>query len=331
MQSWYYSQNGKQRGPVSLDALRDLIRNNELNVQTDLAWTDGMADWQAPAQIPALLTSDFPSAAVASPDQFNPYAAPTTAANNLLAPRPGGDLMEIEPGSVSLDVMKCINRGFELTKRHFGTLVLIGFVYLVLSMAVGALEGFISGLLEGTTASEGSPVFHPLMIPVKLISSVISVVLAAGMTRAALNVCAGKEATVGNLFEEIGKVGALIVASILFYLLFLVGLILLVVPGIYVGLRFSFFVTAIVDRNLGPVEALKYSHRITTNNALSLFGLAIMSGLIVLAGVLALLVGLFFAIPVVTLAFTLAYRYLQFGPEALRDPVSSPPLGSAIL
>jgi uncharacterized membrane protein len=41
--------------------------------------------------------------------------------------------------------------------------------------------------------------------------------------------------------------------------------------------------------------------------------------LVMIAGALALVVGMIFAIPVVTLALPLAYRFLQFGPRALTD------------
>lgn len=317
MQSWYYSKNGEQRGPVSLDELRSLISGSDLNLQTDLAWTEGMTEWQPLGKVPALQATAAPAAAAT--DSFNPYAAPTTSPDNLLAPRVDGSLQEIEPGSVPLEVMNCIKRGIELTKRHFGTLVGIGVVYLLVSAVVGGLEGFITQSLVGDSSGDRKVGLLPLVILIKVVSGIISLVLAAGLTRVALNVCSGKEARLEDLFGQTGKLGTLIGAGIVFYLLLFVGLILLVVPGIYVALRCGFFMTAIVDRNLGPIEALKYSYRITTNNTLSVLGLFLMTFLVVLAGVLALVVGLLFAIPVVTLAVPLAYRFLQFGPNALRD------------
>lgn len=323
MQSWYYSKDREQRGPVSLDELRRLVGSGELNPDSDLAWTEGMTDWQPPSKIPAITLSDSPAAAATSQGGFNPYAAPVTSPENLLAPLSGGTMIEIEPGSVDLEVMGCLRKGFELTKRHFGTLMLIGFVYILVSMAVGGLEGLVSNFLVPQNAGEEGVVFHPLMIPIKLASSLVSLVLAAGFTRASLNIVSGSKAAVGDLFGEIGKVVPIVLASLLFYILFVIGLILLIVPGIYVALRFGFFVTAIVDRNLGPIEALKYSYRITTNNTLSLFGLFILSMLIGIAGAVALLVGLLVAIPVVTLALSVAYRFLQYGPEALRVTDSS--------
>lgn len=317
MQAWYYSKNGEQRGPVSLEELRRLMRGSDLNLQSDLAWTEGMANWLPLGMVPALLASE--STVAAAPESFNPYAAPTTSPDNLLAPRSGCSLQEIEPGSVPLEVMNCIKRSIELTKRHFGTLLGIGAVYLVIVAVLGGLEGFITQSLTGVPSNSGQIAFHPLLIPIKLISGIISMVLAAGLARVSLNVCSGEKAKIEDLFSQTRKLGALFGSAILFYIIVFVGLIALVVPGIYMAIRCGFFMNAIVDRNLGPIEALKYSYRLTANNTLSLFGLGIMSLLVILAGVLALVVGLLFAIPVVTLVVPLAYRFLQFGPNVLRD------------
>lgn len=308
---------------MSLEELRGLVGAGELDAVSDLAWTEGVATWLPSGQIPALagggVLSTGAAAGVAAAGAFNPYAAPATSPDNLLAPLPAGDLVEVAPGSVSLDVMACVKRGVELTKRHFAMLLPIGIVYFVILFVVGGVEGFVEGVMNGSSGQDGLPGFSPAMISIQLASALISVFLAAGLSRAALNVCDGRPAAVGDLFGQGNKLGSLVAGTILFYLLFVAGLFLLVLPGIFVALRFGFFVTAIVDRNLGPVEALKYSYSITTNNTFSVFRLGILLVLIVLAGMLALLVGLVFAIPVATLAAVLAYRYLQYGPGALRD------------
>ena len=299
-------------GPVATDELKRLIAHGEVNLHSDLVWTEGMANWQAPAQVEALIASPSAPAGVGTAEPgFNPYAAPITAPENLLAPV--GDLGEITPGSMQLEVMDCLRRAVELTKRHFGTLLLIGIVYLVIYFVLGLVEG----LVGGTAMERGE--LPPSLILIKIVNALISIVIGAGLTRAALNVSSGGEASIGDLFGQTGKILSIIGASLLVYLIIAVGFILLIVPGIYLAIRLSFFMTAIVDRNLGPVEALKYSWQITTNNALPIFGLMLLSMLIILAGVIALLVGLVFALPVVTLAYTLAYRFLQYGPNALRD------------
>lgn len=89
-----------------------------------------------------------------------------------------------------------------------------------------------------------------------------------------------------------------------------VGLVLLIVPGIIVGLMFMFAFFIVIERELGPIDALSESHRITRGHKWPLFGFVLLLIGINLLGVLALVVGLLVSVPVSTLAFVHAYRVL---------------------
>jgi hypothetical protein len=92
-----------------------------------------------------------------------------------------------------------------------------------------------------------------------------------------------------------------------------IGVPLLVVLGVIVGLMFFFSGFLVIDRGLGPIQALKESHRITHGYKWSLFVLSLLLVLINLAGLLALIVGIFVSAPVTLLALTQAYRVLSGG------------------
>ncbi len=99
-------------------------------------------------------------------------------------------------------------------------------------------------------------------------------------------------------------------ASILFGLAVAAGFVLLVVPGVIVALMFMFTTFIVIDRTLGPIEAMKESHRITHGHKWTLLGFSLMLVLINLLGILALVVGLLVTIPVSSLALVSAYRQL---------------------
>lgn len=232
--------------------------------------------------------------------------------------------------------MGILGRAIELTKRHFGPVLGIGVVYVLLSMALEAGFGLLRTAVEGPVIHTGGPgtewaailnSYTPVGIAFSLISWVASSFLALGLTKAALNFVSGDPASVATLFSQGDKLLRSLGAGFLYMLIVLGGTLLLIVPGIYLALRLVMYQDAIVDRNLGVMASLRYSWGMTQNNTLSLFGLGIMSFLILIAGALALLVGLVFAIPVVTLAFALTYRCLQFGRAAMVDhPGTKTPL-----
>lgn len=111
--------------------------------------------------------------------------------------------------------------------------------------------------------------------------------------------------------ELLNKYASYLGAACLSGLVIILGFILLIVPGMILSLIFFFTSYAVVDKNLGPVEAMKESARITKGYRWSLFGLCILLGLVMILGLLCFLVGILVAMPVVALAIVHAYRELE--------------------
>ena len=91
----------------------------------------------------------------------------------------------------------------------------------------------------------------------------------------------------------------------------LIGLVLLIVPGIIVGIMLMFVGYLVIEEKLGPIEAMKRSAALTKGHRWKLFQLALATILINILGFLALLVGLFVSVPVSFLAAVHAYRTLK--------------------
>lgn len=100
-------------------------------------------------------------------------------------------------------------------------------------------------------------------------------------------------------------------AKILVAIVVIIGMVLLIVPGIIAALVLFFSNYLVVDKNLGPIETMKESARITKGHRwwLLLFILVI-AGLNIL-GALALFVGLLVTVPVSMLAVVHVYRTLE--------------------
>lgn len=93
------------------------------------------------------------------------------------------------------------------------------------------------------------------------------------------------------------------------------GLVLLIVPGLIAMVLFLFAGFLVVDRDMGPLEALQTSMAMTKGNCWPLFGFVVLTMLILALGVLALGLGLIVAVPIVGLATAYAYRLLSGGPD----------------
>jgi uncharacterized RDD family membrane protein YckC len=51
---WFYAQDNRQLGPVTIEALIDMIRRGVVQ-PTDLVWTEPMPDWRAALSVPELM------------------------------------------------------------------------------------------------------------------------------------------------------------------------------------------------------------------------------------------------------------------------------------
>lgn len=324
MTEWYFARDGKQNGPVSFEQLVGMARSGGLDPVKDLVWTSSMKDWIPAGRVPDLFGS---AATVADPS--NPYAAPVSQLNPVAQFTTGEVIDEIVPGSEPIDVMACVKRGFDLTVRNFGNILLVGIVYFAVSFGVGLLVSLVDHALGYgpgnqtsyqvnfgagfSTAQQSGSVIGII------IKQLLSIFLSLGVTRIGLNLVSGKETSIGMLFGGGGKFLPAVGATILYMLMVCIGLVLLIVPGVYLALRYGQYLTAMVDRDLGIMDSFAYSSSITTNNRINLFLLALMAILISIAGCLALCVGLFFALPVIWLSVLVAYRWMQYGHRAALD------------
>jgi hypothetical protein len=214
-------------------------------------------------------------------------------------------------------------------------ILLVGIVYLAVSTAAGVMLGIMDSVLGlkdalpshfqghqdgvhmnfqvGYSNSQGGSYLN------LLVKQVLSIFLSLGATRIGLNVVSGREFSVGMLFGGGRKLLTAIGATILYGLMVSIGTLLLIVPGIYLAMRYGQYLTAIVDRDMGIMEAFQYSSSLTANNRMNLFLLVLLSILITVAGCLALCIGLLFAFPVIWLAWIVAYRWMQYGHRAALD------------
>ena len=104
--------------------------------------------------------------------------------------------------------------------------------------------------------------------------------------------------------ETIGHIANYIIGYILYMLAILAGLILLIIPGIYLAIRFQFVPNLLVDKSMKFKDAFAMSTKMTENIKWKLFGFGLLQGImclgIVLVGFIALIVGV---IPAAFVAF----------------------------
>ncbi|WP_437296698.1 YciC family protein [Sorangium sp. So ce426] len=202
--------------------------------------------------------------------------------------------------------------GWERLKRD--PAVLIGAAFVVwFAMLVPA---FIGGGIEAMLAGDAPMAGLAVRLFLQIVGFVIFSYFLGGMTSLSLKVARGQPYSFSDLLGGgqwfLSILGAGFLTTIATY----IGMFLLIVPGVIVSLGLSMTYLCIVDRNLGAIDAMKESWRITTGHKGGIFVYVLLACALALAGALACCLGVFVAAPVITIGLTYIYLRLTGQPTA---------------
>ncbi len=276
--------DGKEYGPISADVLRQWIAQGRANAQTKVR-VEGTADWKLISEFPEFVADLAAKTAASQP-------APT-----MLAPS-AADMAatEILARDYQLDIGRCISRGWNLVMKNFwltvGATVLIHLIVAV----VGGLP---------------------------VIGWALKAVFIGGLDWMFLKLVRGQKAELGDAFSGFNLAFLpLSLFGIVSTILVVLGVVLCIVPGIYLAVCWLFFSPLIIlDKRLEFWDAMELARKVVSKHWWHLLGLAIVCGLVLICGALVCVVGVFIAMPIVRAAIVYAYEDI-FG--ARPAPVSTP-------
>lgn len=227
-------------------------------------------------------------------DSPNPYRSPGAAA--MEAPPSG----EIRRGFTltRIDLGDVMSRAWQIYKGQFWPCVGTTILFMVVSYGLV----FAVALLTTRFNLQG-----PAQLPLNLAYQAVSIFLTLGLLTYFLKVARGEEAAIGDLFNGGPLLLPAIGVNLLVGLAVILGLLLLIIPGIIVALMLSQSLFVLIDQNTGVIDSLRYSAQATKGNKLTLFGLGFVSMLLSIVGFLACFVGIIFVAPYLGLAYAVAY------------------------
>ena len=184
----------------------------------------------------------------------------------------------------------------------------------ILVLALGGIAGDKTILFYG-----GMDITYPSNAGI--IFGVIIAYLELGIIKMAINHIRGEAIDFKDLYSVSLKTFLnYIVAYIITGFFIIIGLILLIIPGIHLALRFMFVQYLIVDKDMSFDVAIKESMKMTKGNTINLFLLVLTFGLIAIAGIICLFVGLIVACPVIWLAGAYIYTIFEQKTNQTNEP-----------
>jgi hypothetical protein len=270
--------DGKEYGPVSADTVKQWMAAGRANAQTKIR-REGDVEWKTVGEIPELAGAPGTPPAPAA----GLRGEPKDIAADLIARAPGG-----------LDIGSCFSRSWALFKANLWPLVATNLVVSIVAVVVAGIPvvGIVANLL-------------------------LTGVFYGGLYYFFLGKVRGLPVEFGDAFAGFSKAFVpLMLASLVSTLLTCLGLILLLLPGIYLAVSWQFTYALVIDKQMAFWPAMEVSRRVITARWWSMFGLLLLGGIICLLGVLLLIVGVVFAMPVAIGALLFAYEDLCNPPPA---------------
>ena len=172
------------------------------------------------------------------------------------------------------------------------------FNYFIALIIYGAVSIAITLVQEATVGTTGDLAASL----VEIIVTLILFPLGVGLGLLGIRRAAGKETPVSTLWEPYSHALPLIVMFVLMAVLIVAGFFLLVLPGIYLSIAYSFSPYLIVEKNMGVWEALETSRKAITEYWWRYFGLMLVALLLVIIGSIPLLIGLLWVLPIIAIA-----------------------------
>jgi len=225
----------------------------------------------------------------------------------------------------AIDAGGCISNGWNMVKENYGLYLGISLIAMILSGCIPCISLFLVGPILGGVyyvvlrQMRGEPVefgmmfqgfqkFVPLMVIgiIQSIPEIIGQVLRFGVNIGQLGLDSQRNRNV-SFFQSSGS-PELAIASGILVLVAIVAFVFIMFAIVWRVLLF-FALPLAMEYDMGVMDAIKLSVRAATGNAGGLILLFILEGLIVLAGALLCLLGMFLlSLPVVYVANAFAYR-----------------------
>ena len=153
---------------------------------------------------------------------------------------------------------------------------------------------------------------------VGILSYPVLMPIMAGIIMMAIQQYRGETVDFKSVFNYFHITGKLALAGVIIYVFTVIGIMLLVLPGIYVSVAYAFTIPLIVDKNMDVWEAMELSRKTVTKHWFKVAGLMGLLSIIVFISAIPLGIGLVWTIPLmfVTL-YGLAYPVMFEGDNSV--------------
>lgn len=187
-------------------------------------------------------------------------------------------------GDYEVNIGQYLSSGWSLFASKMGGFIGFTFLLVLINIVLGVIP------VIGTIAS-----------------FVVNAPLAAGYYIVAKKLMNGEETQFGDFFKGFDYFLPLFLAGLVSGIFIVLGLMVLVIPGIYLMIGYMFTAQFVVHKNLSFFEAMEMSRKLITKQWFMFFALTVLMILINSVGLMLLGIGILFTVPFTICALAVAF------------------------
>lgn len=207
------------------------------------------------------------------------------------------ELKEWQPRKIEMGAV--LSRAWEVFTSNLGRVIGLHVMAYLLSVVAAVAVMFLFFIVAVAVAAvlrQANPgILIALLIVgyfvVILFNSLFQLYFMLGVLSYILKLVRGEEPSFNELFSGWPYLGRMLLCSIVFFIMYALGLVCLIIPGIIIGLMFGPYPYMLIDRNLPGIEALTESRHITKGNLGVLFLISLVLGGLMMVPYLSLVFG----------------------------------------
>lgn len=189
-----------------------------------------------------------------------------------------------------------VSASVSIYKQHFRVLFL---VYILPT---------IPAMVLSTSIKHIDPTNPALLLTSFVVQAIIGLIAAAPITVAVSDICLGNQPNLRRSYlRPIVVVGKLAGTSLLVFLITMVGLLLLYIPGVVAGVMLMFAITVVVIERLGPVASMRRSVFLGKGSYWRNFGVL-------------MLMSTFVLVPIMMIAFWQGFILAAYSESTMLEP-----------
>lgn len=233
----------------------------------------------------------------------NPYETPEAPLERSSVSKDGqGSLQGGLNGDYDFTIGDIYSEAWEKTKGVKGTFLIAWGIYMLIAFSISFVFYFIPFDSQSIIESLVSiPALYPVM---------------AGITLMGIHRSVDADISASSVLGHYGRVIPITLLTVLMMLLIILGMALLVIPGIYLAIAYMMALPLMMDRNMGIWEALETSRKAITKHWFKIFFIYLLLGLLMIVAMLPFFIGLIWILPMSSIIQGVMYKYI-FGVESI--------------